>query len=209
MPRSGKADTAELVARAQQGDAAAVGQLLDQHRQRLTRMVTARIDDRLAPRIDPSDVVQDALAIAAESLPKYLDTLPLPFYVWLRRIAWRRLLDLHRRHLEAAKRDARREAPLLLSGDSAIRLAGRLGAAGGEPLERLLQAEVQARVRTMLRKLPEADREVLLLRHAEDLSYRDAAAVLQVTEQAAKKRYVRALERLRKLLEDGSSEALP
>src|SRR4029077_10691431 len=102
-------DTEELLQRAGAGDRAARQQLLARHRGRLRQMVALRIDRRLAARVDPSDVVQEALADAAQSLSDYLKTRPLPFSPWLRRFAWERLLQLHRYHLQAQRRSVDRE----------------------------------------------------------------------------------------------------
>src|SRR5947199_6728907 len=103
------ADTEELLARAGRGDSAAREQLLGRHRERLCRMVAVRLDRRLAARIDPSDVVQEALMEASRKLSNYLRQRPLPFYPWLRRLAWEHLVKLHQRHLAARKRSVTRE----------------------------------------------------------------------------------------------------
>src|SRR5262245_52611597 len=107
MPRD--ADTEELLRRAGTGDRSAWGELLERHRLRLERMIQLRMDRRLAARVDASDVVQDTLADALHKLPGYLYERPLPFYPWLRQIAWTRLIDLHRHHVYAGKRSVRRE----------------------------------------------------------------------------------------------------
>src|SRR5690349_9237495 len=115
----------ELMARAAQGDQTAAGQLLERHRSRLRRMVALHMDRRLAARLDTSDVVQEALADAVRKLPDYLHDRPLPFYPWLRQLAWERLIQLHRRHLHAQQRSVAREehgaAPL--PDESALELA--------------------------------------------------------------------------------------
>ena len=104
-----RVDNDELLERAGRGDAQARADLLARHRERLRRMVALRMDRRLSPRVDPSDVVQDALAEAHRQLPDYLLERPLPFYPWLRQIAWDRLVQQHRRHLHAGRRSVRRE----------------------------------------------------------------------------------------------------
>src|SRR5262245_24069354 len=104
-------DTDALLARATAGDPEAAQQLLARHRGRLGRMVAVRLDCRLAARVDPSDVVQEALMDAARKLPDYLRRRPLPFYPWLREIAWERLIKLHQQHLTAGKRSVLREQP--------------------------------------------------------------------------------------------------
>src|SRR5262249_55179628 len=175
---------------------------LARHYDRLRRMVALRLDRRLAARLDPSDVVQEALAEAARLLPDYLRERPLPFYPWLRQLAGERLAKLHRRHLHAGKRDARREEPPPLPDESARDLAQRLLASGLSPSNELAHRELLGRVRAALQQLPERDREVLTLRYLEQLRTREIAEVLAVPEGTVKSRHVRALERLRDLLGD-------
>src|SRR3954467_13519763 len=102
-------DTDELLRRAGEGDDPARQELLVRHRARLRSMVAVRMDRRLAARVDPSDVVQDALAEAQRTMDDYLRDRPLPFYPWLRRLAWERLIQLHRQHVEAGRRSLLRE----------------------------------------------------------------------------------------------------
>ncbi len=202
-------DTDRLLERAGAGDRAALEQLLAKYRGRLREMVAVRMDDRLSARVDPSDVVQEALMVASERLPSYFAHPSVPFYLWLRQIAWERLVDLHRRHIRADRRSVLREEPRGMSGNSAIQLADRLFAGGTGPLKRLLRAELVARVRAAVERLAEADREILLLRHLEQLKLVDCALVLQISHTAAKKRYLRALERLQRLLRREQSGEIP
>ena len=192
-------DTGELLARAGRGDQVACQQLLDRHRQRLRRMVALRLDRRLAARLDPSDVVQEVLAEASRKLADYLRERPLPFYPWLRRIAWEHLLKMHQRHLTARKRSAGREEHGL-PDESALALVGRLVAPGTSPSNRLVREELRGRVRAALAQLPEGDREVLVMCYLEQLSMGEIAAVLGVNEGAVKMRHTRALKRLCGLL---------
>lgn len=194
--------TEELIAQAGAGDVAARDQLLSRHRARLRQMVAVRMDRRLAARVDPSDVVQEALADACQKLPGYLANRPLPFYPWLRQLAWERLIELHRRHVQAQKRSVTREehfAPAL-PDESAMQLAGRLMAPGSSPSKRLLREEVLFRVHGALGQLSPRDQEVLVLRHLEQMSIAEIAAVLAITEGAVKLRHLRALQRLRDVL---------
>jgi RNA polymerase sigma-70 factor (ECF subfamily) len=194
--------TEELLAQAARGDRSAREQLLMQHRQRLRQMIAVRLDRRLAARVDPSDVVQDALTEAAQKLSGYLRDRPLPFYPWLRRLAWERLVELYRAHVRAQKRSVMREEPqpMALPDESAMELANRLLARGSSPMTHLLRAEQRGRVQAALLRLPSRHREVLILRHLEQLSTSEVAAVLGTTEGAAKVRHLRALERFRDLL---------
>ena len=202
MFMSHQPDTDELLDRATGGDRLAVEGLLDRHRERLLRMIAIRLDGRLAGRVDPSDVVQETLAAAAGRLDDYLRDRPVPFYPWLRQLAWDRLHDLHRRHLSTGKRSVLREEALGVPDASAVELAAQFVARDTGPLKRLLREELRARVRATLAQLSRGDREVLILRHLEHLSAAESAAVLEIGVDAAKKRYVRAVRRLRRFLDD-------
>jgi RNA polymerase sigma-70 factor (ECF subfamily) len=204
MTDGGETDTEQLLRQAGQGDDAARDRLLARHRARLRAAVAVRLDRRLAPRVDPSDVVQETLAEAARRLPDYLRARPLPFYPWLRQLALERLIDLHRHHVRAGKRSVAREAGALppLPDESAAALAQRLFARGSSPSAHLQRREVTGRVQAALLQLSERERELLVLRHLEQLPTRDVAAVLGLSEGAVKMRLLRALERLRRLLED-------
>jgi RNA polymerase sigma-70 factor (ECF subfamily) len=204
-------DSDELIERVAHGDGAARQQLLARHRGRLRQMIAVRLDRRVAARVDPSDVVQEALADAARKLSAYVRDRPLPFYPWLRRLAWERLVKIHRRHLRTHRRSAAREEPgvLNLPDESAAELAKRLVSSASSPSRQLLRAERRERVRAALGRLGERDREVLVLRYLEQLSPREIAAVLGISEGAVKVRHLRALERFRALLGDDLGEDEP
>src|SRR5438552_4893124 len=195
-------DPDELLQRAGRGEDAAWQRLLVVHRDRLCRMVAVRLDRRLAARFGPSDVVQEALLDADQRLSDYLEQRPLPFYPWLRQLAWEHLLKLNQRHLTARKRSANREErqAFALPDASALELAQRLVSQGTSPSNRLLRDEVRGRVQAALVRLPEGDREGLVLRYLEQLSMGEVAAVLEITEGAVKMRHTRALARLCGLL---------
>lgn len=195
-------DTNELLDRAATGDPDARQRLLVRHRDRLRRMIGYHLDRRLAGRVDPSDVVQESLMDAAEGLSDYLRRRPLPFYPWLRQFAWDRLVELHRRHVQAAKRSVRREEAGLfdLPDESAMELASRPADLGSSPSVQAVREELRRRVQAALARLPERDREVLVLRHLEQLPTAEAAAVLGIGEAAFKSRHLRAVQRLRGLL---------
>jgi RNA polymerase sigma-70 factor (ECF subfamily) len=203
-------DTEQLLARVADGDDGARGELLQRHRQRLRGMIALRFDRRLRPRVDPSDVLQEALAEAAVRLEEYIRKRPLPFYPWLRQLAWEKLVHAHRRHIGAGKRSVRREeAALPLPDESAAQLAHRLASRGSSPSDRLDHDEMRHRVEAALARLSERDREVLVLRYLEHLSTREIAAVLGLAEAGVKTRQLRALQRLRDLLGDDVGEDLP
>jgi RNA polymerase sigma-70 factor, ECF subfamily len=200
--------TLELLDRAAEGDVSARTELLTRHRARLRRMVAVHIDRRVAARIDPSDVVQEALLDAAKEMPEYLIRRPVPFYPWLRQLAWDRLLELHRRHIVAQKRSVQREEPggFHLPDESALDLVDRLVARGNNPITHLLREEQRERVRLALLNLGPRDQEILVLRHLEQLSITEIAAILSIGEGAVKTRLLRALVRFRELLLEEEKE---
>jgi RNA polymerase sigma-70 factor (ECF subfamily) len=197
-------DTQELLRLAADGDRQARGALLQRHRKQLRRMVALRMDRRLAARLDPSDVVQETLAEANRRLDDYLAARPLPFYAWLRQLASDRLVEQHRRHIQAVRRSILREQadPLALPDGSVAELTDRLFAPADGPSAAVRREELVSRVRAALGALPERDREVLVLRYLEELPAQEVGAVLGISEGAAKKRALRALQRLRSLLGD-------
>jgi RNA polymerase sigma-70 factor (ECF subfamily) len=201
MSRS-EIDTDTLLGRARGGDNSARQQLFTRHRERLRRMVAVRMDRRLAPRMDPSDIVQDVLADADRELSDFLRRRPVPFYPWLRQLAWDRLIEVHRRHVGAGKRSVKREEMGVrdLPDESALLLADRLLDRSNSPSQRAVREETRRRVRTAIAQLPDRDREVLVLRHLEQLSTAQTAAVLGVSDSVIKTRHVRALDRLERVL---------
>jgi RNA polymerase sigma-70 factor, ECF subfamily len=202
-------DELRLLRAAANGDEAAVPRLLARHRGRLRQMVAVYLDHRLAARVDPSDVVQEALADATQGLTDYLRERPLPFYPWLRQFAWQRLLQLHRHHIQARRRSVEREVPwdIALPDHSADALADCLLASGTSPSRRMMREEVRRRVRAAMDRLAERDREILVMRHLEEMSAAEIAAILGISAGAVRVRLLRALTRLRNLLGDGGSEA--
>ena len=110
MTTPGEHQTDTLLERASAGDQSAVAELLSLHRPRLRQMVAVRMDPRLNARVDPSDVVQDVFTEASQAFDDFVRDRPLPFYPWLRQLAWQRLYDLHVRHVRSQKRSTTREA---------------------------------------------------------------------------------------------------
>lgn len=197
----------DILSRAAAGDESATRELFDGCRDRLRRMVAVRMDPRLARRLDPSDVVQEALMDASRKLRRYLAKRPVAFYPWLRALTLERLTDLHRRHL-ADKRNPGREVEAEMLPDGSVwKLAEQLAAASASrPDAKLLIDEQRRRLHDALQRLSAKDREVLVLRYLEQLSASETAAVLELRESAVRMRHLRALERIRKLLDEPDPE---
>jgi RNA polymerase sigma-70 factor (ECF subfamily) len=201
------AETQRLLEQARAGTAGAVDRLLERHRAYLCRFVELRLCPQLRTRVDPSDVVQEAQMEAVRRLDGYLRDAPLPFRLWLRRIAQDRLLMLRRRHRGAGRRAVTREAAM--PDESSLAFARQLLASGTSPSARLAASELAQRVREAVAQLPEADREIVLLRNFEGLSNQEVAQLLEIQPATATQRYGRALLRLRKLLDEAPPEEQP
>jgi RNA polymerase sigma-70 factor, ECF subfamily len=196
-------DDRQLVERAQTGDSAAAGEALVRHRARLRRMVEARLDRRVRGRVDPSDVLQDGFVDAVARLPAYLAEPKLPLFLWLRLVIGERLAKVHRDHLGAQVRDAGREVTLYrgpMPAASSAALAAHLLGRETSPTQAAVRAERLLRIQEALNALEPLDREILSLRHFEELTHAEAARVLEIGEAAAAKRYIRALRRLKDVL---------
>jgi RNA polymerase sigma-70 factor (ECF subfamily) len=192
-----------LIRRAAAGDSAAAGEALVRHRDRLRRMVEARLDRRVRGRVDPSDVLQDGFADVVAKLPEYLADPKIPLFLWLRLVVGERLAKVHRDHLGAQVRDAGREVSLYrgpMPAASSAALAAHLLGRETSPTQAAVRAERLVRLQEALNALDPLDREVLSLRHFEELTHAEAARVLDIGEAAAAKRYVRALKKLKDVL---------
>jgi RNA polymerase sigma-70 factor (ECF subfamily) len=196
-------ETARLVQQAADGDQHAWTLLLTQHRERLRCLVALRLDRRLQGRVDPSDVIQEACLVAAKQLPAYATNPQMPFYLWLRWLTGQRLVDQHRRHLGAQAREANREIslyqgaiPEATSADLAAAFLGHLSTLS----QAAMRIEQTIKLQEALNRLEPIDREILALRHFEQLTNGEAADVLSLDKSAASKRYARALVRLKDVL---------
>ncbi|MBA3313979.1 MAG: sigma-70 family RNA polymerase sigma factor [Planctomycetota bacterium] len=194
----------QLVVRVIAGDRSALAELFEGYRPRLWRIVRFRLHPRLQGRIDADDVLQDAWLRAETRIGAFITEASQSCFVWFRMIVTQALVDLHRRHLGADKRDARRECSLdgRWSAESTVtsltfHLADRLPS----PSSAAAKIESAERLDSSLEALGDLDREVLVLRHFEELTNSETAMVLGITEQAASMRYVRALDRLRAVME--------
>lgn len=192
---------------ARAGSVDAIGPVLDSYRARLRRMVSLRMDGRARGRFDTSDVLQEAFIEASQRLPTYLEEeSPMPFFLWVRFLVGQKLLQFHRRHIGAQGRAADREvtlSPPTGPGASSWSVASVWIAESGTPSRAVAAEEEHERVRAALEAMGELDREVLVLRHFEQLSNADVARVLEITPQAASARYVRALTRIQASVGDG------
>ncbi len=192
-----------LIDRAGGGDSAALAELFGRYRKRLRAMVRLRLDRRLQGRVDPSDVLQEAYLDVAQQLSSYQAKPEMPFYLWLRLTTGQRLMRLHRQHLGAAVRDAGREVSLhrgALPQASSVSLAAQLLGKMTSASKAVERAEIQLQLQAALNGMDEMDREIIALRHFEELSNAEAAQVLGLEPSAASKRYIRALKRLQEIL---------
>lgn len=185
------------------GDPEKVASLLEEFRARISRMLTVRMDPRLRGRLDASDVIQDTFIEVHSRIDEYRARQDMPFFLWVRFLAAQKLTQMHRRHLGAVQRDARRELPDALRaapGATTATLAGALMSSGVTPSEVAMRVEDETRLAKVLDELRELDREVLALRHFEGLSNAEVATLLGIEASAASRRYVRALARLQERL---------
>ncbi len=195
--------TQELLNAARQGDREAINRLMERHRNALRRLVQMRLDPKIQRRIDVSDVVQDALLDANRRLEEYLANPAMPFHLWLRNIARDRIIDSHRRHRASAKRSVDREQRLAApaaNDRSTMELAAQICDPERTPAAEATMRELAARFHNALEKLEDNDREVVIMRHFEQLSNQEVAQALGLTQPAASMRYLRAIRRLRELL---------
>jgi RNA polymerase sigma-70 factor (ECF subfamily) len=194
-------ETQTLLLQAHKGDRRAFDELFGRHREALRWSVELRLDNKLRARVDPSDIVQETHLEAYQRLEDYLARRPMPFRLWLRKTAYERLLKVQRHHMKTARRAVSREIPL--PEHSSILLADQLLADGPTPSQEIAKGELAQRLRGALMQLPAPQREVLLMRNFEGLSYQEVACILDIDPATARKRYGRALLQLRCLLLEG------
>ena len=194
----------ELLQQALDGNQQALATLFSQYRQRLRQMVRLRLDRRLQGRIDPSDVLQQTFIDVAEQFPSYAEKHEdMSFFLWLRLVTGQRMMRLHRQHLGAQMRDAGREVslyrgalPQATSMSLAAHLLGKFTSVG----QAAIRAEMQVKLQEAINSMEEVDREIIALRHFEELTNGEAAELLGLTKTAASNRYFRALARLQSVL---------
>jgi RNA polymerase sigma-70 factor (ECF subfamily) len=206
VPHEGQ-PTLVLLDRVRQGDGDAVNGLLERHRETIKRMIDRRMDRGVQRRVDASDIVQDVMIEANRRLGDYLANPTMPFQLWLRHMARDRLIDAHRRHRVAATRSVDREVPLVVpdsADQSQADLGGQITDRELTPAAAATWHELERRFAAAVDLLEEGDRQIVLLRHFEHLSTAEAAEALGLSKPAAGMRYLRAMRRLRVLLDDGS-----
>ncbi|WP_164100596.1 sigma-70 family RNA polymerase sigma factor [Candidatus Laterigemmans baculatus] len=197
--------TEELLSAARKGDDAAVNELLEKHRNSVRRLVQVRLDRKVQRRVDVSDVVQEVMTEASKRLQKYLENPEMAFHLWLRQIAWDHIIDTYRRHRVSAKRNIDREQSMTANAGpdrSAVELAVQLCDPGMTPAAAAAQREIARRVEGAIERLDDPDREVIMMRHYEHLTNLEIATALDLNPPAASMRYLRAVRRLRQLLEE-------
>jgi RNA polymerase sigma-70 factor, ECF subfamily len=195
--------TRRMLDEAKSGDSAAVERLLGEFREPLRKVIDLRLDPVLARRVDASDIVQDVLLEANQRLTEYLKAPNMPFHLWLRHLAQDRIIDTHRRHRQAQRRSIDREQAIqrpAWTDASSVQLVAQLVDAEQTPASAAIHQELQRRLSDALGQLGDDDRDIILMRHHEQLSNQDVAAALGLTEAAASMRYLRALRKLRGVL---------
>ena len=202
--------TLNLLAEAKGGDRSAVNRLLERHRTSLRKLISLRLDRKIAQRVDASDVVQDVLLEANTRLQEYLSNPRMPFHLWLRQLAKDRMIDMHRRHRGAQRRSLDREQSLAspqFADQSGFDLMGQLADHELTPAAASIRKELEARFLTALEQLDEEDRDILLMRHFEQLGNSEVAEALGLSTAAAGMRHLRALRKLRAILGERPSQS--
>ena len=193
----------EALRRASQGHPEGLEDLFTRYRTRLRRMIRLRLDRRLQGRVDPSDVIQEVYLEVSRQIGDYLRDPAMPFFLWLRLRAGQKLALVHRQHLGVQARDAGREVSLYrgpMPAATSAALAAQLIGKRTTPSQAAIKAELKIRLQEALNSMEDLDREVLALRHFEQLTNAETARVLGIKESTACNRYIRALERLKKIL---------
>jgi RNA polymerase sigma-70 factor, ECF subfamily len=192
-----------LLERAGAGDRPAFDRLFELHRSSLRRLVSIRIDPRLRPRLDPSDIVQETHMVAYRRFQDYLKRRPMPFRLWLRKTAQQQLCDAQRTHIERRRRSLLREEAGL--SQSSRMVAQGLLVAHSSPSERLQRREQQRRVANAVSSLSELDREIVIMRNVEGLTFEEISQVLDLQAPTLRQRYGRALLKLRAKLKEADN----
>jgi len=203
MSKTQPGSETDLTARMREGNTDALATIFSNYRERLRRIIQFRIDYRIAARVSDSDVLQETYIAAAKRLPHFAKQPEMSAFLWLRLLAKQQLVDVHRQHLKAEKRDARKEIglqPQHVSSPTSLALAVQLAGSITAASEVIAKAEAVALLESSLNEMDETDREVIALRHFEELTNIETATVLNLQPSAASKRYLRAMSRLAQLM---------
>ncbi len=196
-------DTTELIDRVIRHDEHALAELFSRHRNRLWKIVNFRLDHRLRGRVDADDILQESYLNTVKRLKFFLHDASRSIFVWFRLIVSQTLIDVHRRHLGAQMRDASRDFSVdtgWTSESTSFSLSFHLLGHLTSPSVAALRAELSDQLKTAINSMNKTDREVLALRHFEELTNTETSHVLSMSEQAASLRYVRALAKLKKIM---------
>lgn len=195
-------EESQLRERLQVSPEAVLAEEFTKHHARFRRLVAFRLDPMAATRVDPDDVLQEAWLAAAQRIPSFFSTEGMTFFVWLRLIVLQTIVDVHRRHLGAKMRDAFREVSIEndYSRDTSHAIARQLLGGFTSPSEALMKAETARKLEESIESMEPIDREILALRHFEELTNNEVSQVLGIQVKAASIRYIRALKRLKESL---------
>ena len=205
--------TQELILKADGENPDAMDALLQRYRDGIKNMIKCRMDARLKQRVDESDIVQDVMLEASTRMEKYRDDQKMPFGICLRQLATDRMIDLYRQHCLAQKRDIRKERAVADNWNqhSTIMLVNQLQDPHVTPAQNAINQELQERMMAQIEELESEDREILFMRHIEQLSNSEIANILGLTAPAASMRYLRALKKLQSRMQpyiaDSSEDA--
>ena len=192
-------DENDLIQKAQNGDLEALAQVFEINRERLKRMIRMRMSERVRPRVAASDVLQEAYVDLAQQLGNYAKDPKLPFFLWMRRVTGQRLAKVHRAHLGQKIRNVNRERRLdvAIPDASAVYMANQLSGHFTSVSEKAMRSENELRMQAAIEQVSETDREILAMRHVEQLTNSEIAVLLEISESAATNRYVRAIRKLK------------
>lgn len=204
-------NTEELLIDAKSGNEVAINQLFGHHQESLRKMIRIRLDKRIQNRIGVSDVLQNVLIDAHRRLRKYLESPSMPFHLWLRQIAKDRMIDSYRRHRGSAKRSVDREQQMTVprgSDKSSLNLANLIADSQLTPEVHAIKKEMAKQVNASIALLSRKDSEIIVMRHVDNLTNQEISNVLGLSEPAASMRYLRAIRRLREVIQGEKHESL-
>lgn len=185
------------------GDLEALAEIFSINRARLLRIVRFRMDRRLASRFGPEDVLQEAYIEAAKRVKHFQEKFIGSAFLWMRMMVNQTLVDMHRRHLGAQKRSAGKELNALGMGyavETSLSLSLSVLGSVSSHSKAVATMQLVQKVKDAIEEMDEMDREVLALRHFEELTNKEVAEALGIEQKAASIRHLRALKRLKDML---------